>query len=83
MTPESPGAIRRNIIRRLGLASQVAEAIRSPKNNIRVGIYQEWNWGQAGSTNTMSVGVSHGDECTYSFIFHYLIAHYSVLRYAT
>ena len=31
--PESPGTIRRNIIRRLGLASQVAEAIRSPNNN--------------------------------------------------
>ena len=33
MTPESPGTIDRNIIRRLGLASQVAEAIRSPNNN--------------------------------------------------
>ena len=33
MAPESPGAIGRNIIRRLGLASQVAEAIRSPNNN--------------------------------------------------
>jgi len=33
MTSESPGTIGRNIIRRLGLASQVAEAISSPKNN--------------------------------------------------
>ena len=33
MTPESPSNIRRNIIRRLGLASQVSEAIRSPNNN--------------------------------------------------
>jgi len=34
MSPESPGTIERNIVRRLGLASQVAEAIRSPSNNI-------------------------------------------------
>ena len=33
MSPESPGTIGRNTIRRLGLASQVAEAIRSPNNN--------------------------------------------------
>ena len=33
ITLEPPGTIRRNIIRRLGLASQVAEAIRSPNNN--------------------------------------------------
>ena len=33
MSPESPGTIGRNIVRRLGLASQVAEAIRSPNNN--------------------------------------------------
>jgi len=33
MSPESPGNIGRNIVRRLGLASQVAEAIRSPNNN--------------------------------------------------
>ena len=33
MTPESPDTIGRNIIRRLGLASPVAEAIRSPDNN--------------------------------------------------
>ena len=30
MTPKSPGTMGRNIIRRLGLASQVAEVIRSP-----------------------------------------------------
>ena len=36
MTPESPGTIRKNIIRRLGLVSQVAEAIRSPYNNTSV-----------------------------------------------
>ena len=30
MTPESPCTIGRGIIRRLGLASHVAEAIRSP-----------------------------------------------------
>ena len=35
MTPESPGTIGRNIIKRLGLASQVANAIRSPNNNTR------------------------------------------------
>jgi len=35
MTPESPGTIGRNITKRLGLASQVAEAIRSPNNNTR------------------------------------------------
>ena len=29
MNQESPGTIRKNIIRKLGLASQVAEAIRS------------------------------------------------------
>ena len=33
MSPESPGTIWRNVVRRLGLASQVAEAIRSPNNN--------------------------------------------------
>ena len=33
MSPESPGTIGRNIVRRLGYASQVAEAIRSPNNN--------------------------------------------------
>jgi len=33
MSPESPSTIGRNIERRLGLASQVAEAIRSPNNN--------------------------------------------------
>ena len=33
MTPESLGTIRRNI---LGLASQEAEAIRSPNNNTRI-----------------------------------------------
>ena len=33
VSPESPGTIGRNIVRRLGLASQVAEAIRSPNNN--------------------------------------------------
>ena len=32
MSPESPGTIGRNIVRRLGLASQVAEAIRSNNN---------------------------------------------------
>ena len=32
-SPESPGTIGRNIVRRLGLASQVAEAIRSLNNN--------------------------------------------------
>ena len=34
--PESPGTIGKNIVRRLGLASQVAEAIRSPNNNTNV-----------------------------------------------
>ena len=33
LSPESPGTIGRKIVRRLGLASQVAEAIRSPNNN--------------------------------------------------
>ena len=33
MSPESPGTIGKNIIRRLGLASQVAKAIRSSNNN--------------------------------------------------
>ena len=33
MTPKSPGTIRKSIISRLGLASRVAKAIRSPKNN--------------------------------------------------
>ena len=33
MSPEFPGTIRRNIIRRLGLASQLVEAIRSLNNN--------------------------------------------------
>ena len=33
MSPESPGTIGRNIVRRLGLASQVVEAIRSSNNN--------------------------------------------------
>ena len=33
ISPECPGTIRRNIVRRLGLASQVAEAIRSPNSN--------------------------------------------------
>ena len=32
MSPESPGTIGKNI-RRLGLASQVAEAIKSPNNS--------------------------------------------------
>jgi len=36
MSPESPGTIGRNIVRRLGLASQVAEAIRSPNNNTSI-----------------------------------------------
>ena len=31
--PDSLGTIGRNIVRRLGLASQVAGAIRSPNNN--------------------------------------------------
>ena len=34
-SPESLGTIGRNIVRRLGLARQVAEAIRSPNNNTR------------------------------------------------
>ena len=33
MSPESPGTIGRNIVRRLGLASQVAETIRYLNNN--------------------------------------------------
>ena len=33
MSLEFPGTIGKNIVRRLGLASQVAEAIRSPNNN--------------------------------------------------
>ena len=33
LSPESPGTIGRKIVRRLGLASQVTEAIRSPNNN--------------------------------------------------
>ena len=36
LSPESPGTIGRKIVRRLGLASQVAEAIRSPNNNTRI-----------------------------------------------
>ena len=36
ISPESPGTIGRNIVRRLGLASQVAEAIRSPNNSTRI-----------------------------------------------
>ena len=32
MSPESPGTIGRNIVRKLGLASLVAEAIRSNNN---------------------------------------------------
>ena len=36
VSPESPGTIGRNIVRRLGLASQVAEAIRSPNNNTSI-----------------------------------------------
>ena len=39
MTAESPGAVGKSIIRRLGLASQVAEAIRSPNNNTMYNIH--------------------------------------------
>jgi len=39
MSPESAGTIGRNIIRRLGLASQVAEAIRSNNNTCSINLF--------------------------------------------
>jgi len=36
ISQESPGTIGRSIVRRQGLASQVAEAIRSPNNNTEI-----------------------------------------------
>ena len=40
MSPDSPGTIGKNIIRRLGLASQVAKAIRSPNNNTTAPVHR-------------------------------------------
>jgi len=42
MSPEFPGTIGKNIVRRLGLASQAVEAIRSPNNNKTVFIFIYW-----------------------------------------